>query len=72
MEGKAMKKSPTKKTAVGEVVIENKFGNEDISDVAIKAIADAFLPEIIAFYESDEGKQIFEDWKNNNDNKTIS
>ena len=67
-----MKKSPTKKTAVGEVVIENKFGNEDISDVAIKAIADAFLPEIIAFYESDEGKQIFEDWKNNNDNKTIS
>ena len=67
-----MKKSPTKKTAVGEVVIENKFGNEDISDVAIKAIADAYLPEIIAFYESDEGKQIFEDWKNNNDNKTIS
>lgn len=67
-----MKKAPTKKTAVGEVVIENKFGNDDISDVAIKAIADAFLPEIIAFYESDEGKQIFEDWKKNNDNKTIS
>ena len=67
-----MKKSPTQKTVVGEVVIENKFGNEDISDVAIKAIADAFLPEIIAFYESDEGKQIFEDWKKNNDNKTIS
>ncbi|MBQ7957635.1 MAG: hypothetical protein IJ279_06310 [Clostridia bacterium] len=67
-----MKKTSTKKTAVGEIVIENKFGNEDISDVAIKAIADAFLPEIIAFYESDEGKQIFEDWKNNNDNKTIS
>lgn len=72
MEVKAMKKAPTKKTAVGEVVIENKFGNDDISDVAIKAIADAFLPEIIAFYESDEGKQIFEDWKKNNDNKTIS
>lgn len=67
-----MKKSPTKKKIVGEIVIENKFGNEDISDVAIKAIADAFLPEIIAFYESDEGKQIFEDWKKNNGNKTIS
>ena len=67
-----MKKSPTKKTVVGEIVIENKFGNEDISDVAIKAIANAFLPEIIAFYESDEGKQIFEDWKKNNGNKTIS
>ncbi len=67
-----MKKSPTKETVVGEIVIENKFGNEDISDVAIKAIADAFLPEIIAFYESDEGKQIFEDWKKNNGNKTIS
>lgn len=68
-----MKKAPTKKTAVGEVVIENKFGNDDISDVAIKALADAFLSEIIAFYESDEGKQIFEDWKNNNgNNKTIS
>ena len=45
-----MKKSPTKKKVVGEIVIENKFGNEDISDVAIKAIANAFLPEIIAFY----------------------
>lgn len=68
-----MKKSPTQKTVVGEIVIENKFGNEDISDVAIKAIADAFLPEIIAFYESDEGKQLFEDWKKNNgNNKTIS
>ena len=68
-----MKKSPTKETVVGEIVIENKFGNEDISDVAIKAIADAFLPEIIAFYESDEGKQVFEDWKKNNgNNKTIS
>ena len=68
-----MKKSPTKETVVGEIVIENKFGNEDISDVAVKAIADAFLPEIIAFYESDEGKQVFEDWKKNNgNNKTIS
>ena len=67
-----MKKAPAKKIVVGEIVIENKFGNEDISDVAIKAIADAFLPEIIAFYESDEGKQIFEDWKKNNGNKTIS
>jgi len=68
-----MKKSPTKEMVVGEIVIENKFGNEDISDVAIKALADAFLPEIIAFYESDEGKQIFEEWKKNNgNNKTIS
>jgi hypothetical protein len=67
-----MKKSPTQKTVVGEIVIENKFGNDDISDTAIKAIADVFLPKIIAFYESDEGKQIFEDWKNDNGNKTIS
>ena len=68
-----MKKAPTKKKVVGEIVIENKFGNEEISDVAIKALADTFLPEIIAFCESDEGKQIFKDWKKNNgNNKTIS
>ena len=65
-----MKKAPAKGIVVGEVVIENKFGNDDISNTAIKALADAISPEIIAFYESDEGKQIFEYWKN--DNKTIS
>jgi len=29
-------------------------------------LSDAFLPEIISFYEIDGGKQISEDWKKNN------
>lgn len=66
-----MSKNPTADNAVGEIKNENKieFDIEKITDEAIKDLARTFLPDIIAFYENEEGKQEFEDWKHN---KTIS
>ena len=35
----------------------------NIPDYAIESIARCLLPKIQQFYESDEGKRIFEEWK---------
>ena len=64
-----MSKNPTDKSAVEEIKDENKFDIEKIPTEAIKDLARTFLPDIIAFYESEEGRKKFEDWKNN---RTIS
>jgi hypothetical protein len=64
-----MSKNPTDKSAVGEIKTEIKFDIDKIPTEAIKDLASTFLPDIIAFYESEEGRKEFEDWKNN---KTIS
>lgn len=64
-----MSKNPTDKNAVGEIKDESEFDIDKIPTEAIKDLASTFLPDIIAFFESEEGRKEFEDWKNN---KTIS
>ena len=64
-----MSKNPTDKSAVEEIKTEIEFDIDKITTEAIKDLASTFLPDIIAFYESEEGRKEFEDWKNN---KTIS
>ena len=41
---------------------ENDFGT-GIPDDVMESLARALLPEIRAFYESEEGKAAFEQWK---------
>ena len=64
-----MSKNPTDKSAVGEIKTKIEFDIDKIPKEALKDLASTFLPDIIAFYESEEGRKEFEDWKNN---KTIS
>ena len=64
-----MSKNPTDKIAVGEIKTEIEFDIEKIPNEAIKDLAKTFLPDIFAFYENEEGRKEFEDWKNN---RTIS
>ena len=47
----------------------NKRSNEKYSQQLIDAVAELLLPEIRKFYESDEGKAVFEEW---NKDKTRS
>ncbi len=63
-----MKKSPTKETVVGEIIEETefKYNVNDIPKTVIEELARCFLPDILAFFESEEGKQEYENWKNNN------
>lgn len=37
--------------------------NSDFPDYAIEAIARCIYPDIIAFYESEEGQREFAEWK---------
>ena len=64
-----MSKKPTDDYAVGEIKTEIEFDIDKIPKEAVKDLASTFLPDIIAFYESEEGRKEFEDWKHN---KTIS
>lgn len=64
-----MSKNPNADNALGEIKDENEFNIEKIPKEAVKDLASTFLPDIIAFFESEEGRKEFEDWKHN---KTIS
>lgn len=35
----------------------------DVPKKEMKSIAEMLLPNIIAFYETEEGKRVFEEWK---------
>ena len=41
----------------------------DIPEHEVEALARCLLPEIQKFFESDEGKREFEEWKKMQDNK---
>ena len=41
----------------------SKKGNANIPHDVIESLAATFLPDIRAFFESDEGKKEFEEWK---------
>lgn len=60
-----MQKNPTE-YAVGEIKNENEFERPEIPKEVISELARFFLPDIIAFFESEEGKREYEEWKNNN------
>jgi len=59
-------KAPVNNGVAGEIKNENKFERPEIPKEVISELARFFLPDIIAFFESEEGKREYEEWKNNN------
>ena len=50
--------------------LSRKFSRaSDYFDTAIEAIAEMILPDIIAFFQTDEGKKVFEEWKKEQEEK---
>ena len=60
-----MKKAPTNELFVGEIIEETefKYNENDIPESVYEELARCFLPDINAFFESEEGKQEYENWK---------
>ena len=46
-----------------EELLKDKHGECDIPDDLIKKIARCLVPDIIAFFETEEAKREFEEWK---------
>ena len=46
-----------------EEILKDKHGECDIPDDLIKEIARCLVPDIIAFFETEEAKREFEEWK---------
>ncbi len=46
-----------------EELLKDKHGECDIPDDLIKEIARCLVPDIIAFFETEESKREFEEWK---------
>lgn len=61
-----MSKAPVNNNVAGEIEKENEFERPEIPEEVISELARFFLPDIIAFFESEEGKREYEEWKNNN------
>ena len=45
-----------------EILID-KRGELGVPKEKVEAIAEMILPDIIAFFQTDEGKKVFEEWK---------
>jgi len=65
-----MSKIPAAENAVGkiedEIEKEIRYSVNDIPESAYEELARCFLPDILAFFESKEGKQEYENWKKEN------
>lgn len=63
-----MSKAPVNNGVAGEIKNENEneFERPEIPKEVMSELARFFLPDIIAFFESEEGKREYEEWKNNN------
>ena len=60
-----MKKVPANESVVGEILTEGFiFDENDIPKAVYEDWARCFLPDILAFYERNEGKKEYENWKN--------
>ena len=60
-----MKKVPATESIVGEILKDGFiFDENDIPKTVYEELARCFLPDILAFYESNEGKKEYEKWKN--------
>ena len=44
-------------------ILTDKRGELGIPKDKVEAIAEMILPDIIAFFQTDEGKKVFEEWK---------
>ena len=66
--GGSLKKAPTNEFFVGEITEETefKYNENDIPKSVYEELARCFLPDIIASFESEEGKQEQENWKKEN------
>lgn len=53
-------------------ILTDKRGELGIPKDKVEAIAEMFLPDIIAFFQTDEGKKVFEKWKKEQVNKEKS
>jgi hypothetical protein len=52
-----------------EELLKDKHGECDIPDDLIKEIARCLVPDIIAFFETEEAKREFEAWKTEQEKK---
>lgn len=60
-----MKKVPGNESVVGGILKDGFiFDENDIPKAVYEELARCFLPDILAFYESNEGKKEYENWKN--------
>ena len=50
-------------------ILTDKRGELGISKEKVEAIAEMILPDIIAFFQTEEGKKVFEEWKKEQDEK---
>lgn len=53
-------------------ILTDKRGELDIPREKIDAITEVILPDIIAFFQSEEGKRVFEEWKKEQEKKKES
>lgn len=62
-----MSKTPVNTDVAGEIKKENEFeyNINDIPKDVIRELAKTFMPDIIEFYDSEEGKDFYENWKKN-------
>ena len=51
-----------------EILID-KRGELGIPKDKVDAIAEMLLPDIVAFFQTDEGKKVFEEWKKEQEEK---
>ena len=50
-------------------ILTNKRGELGIPKDKVEAIAEMILPDIIAFFQSEEGKKVFAEWKKEQEEK---
>ena len=50
-------------------ILTDKRGELGIPKDKVEAIAEMILPDIIAFFQTDEGKEVFEEWKKEQEEK---
>ena len=50
-------------------ILTDKRGELGIPKDKVEAIAEMILPDIIAFFQTDEGKKVFEKWKKEQEEK---
>ena len=55
-----------------EELLKDKHGECDIPEDLIKEIARCLVPDIIAFFETEEAKREFEEWKAEQEKKIVS
>ena len=53
-------------------ILTDKRGELGVPKEKVEAIAEMILPDIIAFFQSEEGKKVFEEWKKEQETKKES